>query len=550
MTDFYAVLRDALARIGPGDTEQRRRVYGQVRTLMARRLANRQPPLSHNELARRTDELDTAIDRIEAEMMLDDELVTEPPPLPEPEGDEDLWGGSTREAPTPPAPAPPAENEAPETIWGTPAIDLAWDQTTEQWLDPSEMAGRVRPSAPRAGGRVNGRPAPEQAPPPRIASPRPTASAARPGAEAPRDDRAAGGLRRPADAPRIEPRIGSPQPRPDTQPPLREARQRSEVRWPRIDPGAPPAGNGSRPAAPRPAPDLSAIDAAFVAAEAAPPVDSYGRTEPRMAASPARRNEPPVLFIEDRRGAAAEVQTRRGREASAPQRRPAEIAPGPAFASEPAEDFAVEEALERPARAAQPRRSIGRKLAIGLGVIAALVLAWCLYVFVPILFPGSADPGAPAATGEARVPAEAGAPIVIFGGQNPAVFVGTPDNPVGFEAGENGGFARVASSTAGGARATIGRSVAQQLGGHTIRIAIDARGTPGRESITARLGYQRGDGLLEWQTINLGAVFYVWTVDWTIPGGASTGDFLIIEPGIPGDGTALDIRGLTIQILE
>jgi hypothetical protein len=109
---------------------------------------------------------------------------------------------------------------------------------------------------------------------------------------------------------------------------------------------------------------------------------------------------------------------------------------------------------------------------------------------------------------------------------------------------------RIASSTAGGARATIARNVAQQLGGHTIRIAIDARGTPGRESITARLGYQRGDGLLEWQTINLGAAFYIWTVDWAIPAGTSTGDFVIIEPGIPGDGTALDIRGLTIQVLE
>jgi hypothetical protein len=197
------------------------------------------------------------------------------------------------------------------------------------------------------------------------------------------------------------------------------------------------------------------------------------------------------------------------------------------------------------------RGSISRKFAIGLGIVGALVLAWCLYVFIPILFPGSTNPPAePTTTGEARVPAEAGAPIVVFAGQDRGVFVGLPDNPVGFETGENGAFARIASSTAGGARATIGQSIAQQLGGHTVRIAIDARGTPGREAITATLRYQRGETLLARQTINLVPDFYVWTVDWTIPAGASTGDFLIIEPGIPGDGTAVDIRRMTIQILE
>jgi len=57
--------------------------------------------------------------------------------------------------------------------------------------------------------------------------------------------------------------------------------------------------------------------------------------------------------------------------------------------------------------------------------------------------------------------------------------------------------------------------------------------------------------MLEWRTVALTEAFALVTVEWPIPVVRGAGnDYLVIEPGIPGDGTAVDIREITVEILE
>jgi len=188
-------------------------------------------------------------------------------------------------------------------------------------------------------------------------------------------------------------------------------------------------------------------------------------------------------------------------------------------------------------------KSYGSKI-FTIAVVGAIVvvLAVCAFLFVPGLFGSGSSTEGTGTTGNAG--------IVLFGGTDPLVFQAGPDNPVIFEGDTAGGLVRVVSSTAGTARASIGPGIADGVEGREVRIRIDVRSTPGRPASTLRLAYLRGGTLLEWRTVNVAGEFAIVDAIWTIPTGvpSTNGDALLIAPGVPGDGTAVDIRRITMDV--
>jgi hypothetical protein len=139
----------------------------------------------------------------------------------------------------------------------------------------------------------------------------------------------------------------------------------------------------------------------------------------------------------------------------------------------------------------------------------------------------------------------------LFDGRDPTVFATTPDNPVRFDSTD--GFARVASSTgASGVKVNIGPGLAARLAGHQVRVVIDARSSSDFGAANMRFAYQSGLAISHWQTANLGADYAELGMTWRVPTMRTSpnGDFLLIEPGIPGDGTGADIKSIRIDILS
>jgi hypothetical protein len=131
------------------------------------------------------------------------------------------------------------------------------------------------------------------------------------------------------------------------------------------------------------------------------------------------------------------------------------------------------------------------------------------------------------------------------------VFEAAPDNPVQYEGDAETGLARITSSiSSGGARAIVGPGVVEAIAGHSVRIVLEARGTPGQAAATVSLGYQHGTTQLQTRAANLPTEFGAVAATWAIPAGATGNDYLIIDPGVPGDGTAIDIRSIRIEIVN
>jgi hypothetical protein len=140
--------------------------------------------------------------------------------------------------------------------------------------------------------------------------------------------------------------------------------------------------------------------------------------------------------------------------------------------------------------------------------------------------------------------------FTIFDGVDPTVFATTPDNPIAFDS--TGGFARVSSSTsAPGVKVTIGPGVAARLAGQTVRVVIVARSSQESGAAGMRFAYQSGLAISHWQTANLGADYAPVGIEWRVPTmrTSPTGDFLLIEPGIPGDGTGVDVKSVRIDVI-
>jgi hypothetical protein len=143
--------------------------------------------------------------------------------------------------------------------------------------------------------------------------------------------------------------------------------------------------------------------------------------------------------------------------------------------------------------------------------------------------------------------------FVLFDGRDPTVFLASPDNPVRLDGDSGGAFARIGTSTASsGVRVQIGPGLAARLAGQNIRVVMTARSSPDRGALNMRFAYQSGVALSHWQTANLARDFASSGMTWLVPQmrTSPTGaDFLIIEPGIPGDGTYADIQSIRIDVL-
>ncbi|MET4634798.1 hypothetical protein [Kaistia defluvii] len=167
--------------------------------------------------------------------------------------------------------------------------------------------------------------------------------------------------------------------------------------------------------------------------------------------------------------------------------------------------------------------------------------------------PTPATPATPAPVAEIPAGALALETLNLFDGRDPSVFQSLPDNPVRFEGDTQGGFARVSSSIhSTGSRITVGRGVYERLAGRTIRIVVVARAAATSPTHSLRFAYQNGRSLSPWKDGELGKDYAPLSATWTVPkerGGPET-DAVLIEPGIPGDGTAADIKSVRIEVLK
>ncbi len=142
--------------------------------------------------------------------------------------------------------------------------------------------------------------------------------------------------------------------------------------------------------------------------------------------------------------------------------------------------------------------------------------------------------------------------FVLFDGLDPTIFDTTTDNPVRFDNDVGGSFARVASASgAAGATIVIGPGLASQLAGQRIRVRVLARSSFDRGALSMRFAYQSGVAISHWQTANLEPDYGEVGILWRVPSQttSTSGHRLIIEPGIPGDGTGTDIKSVEIDIL-
>jgi len=246
-------------------------------------------------------------------------------------------------------------------------------------------------------------------------------------------------------------------------------------------------------------------------------------------------------------------------------------------------------AARRSAKASQAKggkrtRRPGRRsvpvLAITIGALAVFLIAFNLYVFLPLVLgsntsrstvantPTKVEDRLPtleqARTGPAAIASSSATAVeipernldvaeslVIFNGSDPTVFEGTSNNPILFDSDSEGGFARISSAaSAAGARAIIGPGLADRLAGRTVRVTLLARSSNENGAAKMRFAYQSGLAVSHWQSADLSSSYGAYGMIWRVPA-ADTSDlgYLLIEPGIPGDGTSTDIRMIKIDIL-
>ncbi len=106
------------------------------------------------------------------------------------------------------------------------------------------------------------------------------------------------------------------------------------------------------------------------------------------------------------------------------------------------------------------------------------------------------------------------------------------------------------AASAAGVRVMIGPGLGARLAGQTIRLTLEARSSTDRGAATMRFAYQSGVAISHWQTANLDANFAAVALTWRPPAlRTSNNDYIIIEPGVPGDGSGADIRSIKIDIL-
>ena len=201
------------------------------------------------------------------------------------------------------------------------------------------------------------------------------------------------------------------------------------------------------------------------------------------------------------------------------------------------------------------------RIQILAGAVAALAIA--LVVLGAYLYLNRRDDGVTVNIGvrrevsdaatAARIPTEKLAvsqTYSLFEGRDPTIFATTADNPVQFDS--QGGFVRVSSSvSAPGVKAVIGPGLAVRLAGQKVRVTLLARSSSEAGAETMRFAYQSGLAISHWQTANLTPDYEPVGIIWRLPTmrTSPSGDYLVVEPGIPGDGTGVDIKSIKIDVL-
>jgi len=665
MTDFYTVLRSALDKVGAADSEQRDRVYEHVREVMVRKLRNHRPPVGETEIASRVVSFEAAIDRIESEIAEEEQAAIADSSLvhserlqqvggyhpagydeglgpsesyddggPISDADSDRGDDRYADPDIPHSPESPGElapleagPEAPEPMWGVPAIDMAWDETREQWRDArrppdpfandanvrvsegSKSTGRAgRPSAGRPGGLIRWAKMSRRggnAPPPSTESP--------PDGEPDEDfivQTARSRRRRPGGRVRVRGWFGQLWPTSRRRPELddKEDRDKSDGGERLGRRGASGSADRRRRSKARVKKDEARAQRrgrtkesdddpiAELARKLKASRGGYERSEPLLLApSPASNASGRFLPSPER----IEENEQEEQHSQEPPRRHrgrlfggaggGETIPdeGPATAPTPlgldvSEQFEPEDEprIRRRARSrrgarenrgarraqttaasGQPLQRRGRRgLWIGIVfVLGAGIIAWSASVFLPVLFPSDPDsetPALPAAAATLAAPATplvvSSGGIVLFDGIDPSVFEGAADNPTNYLADVGGGIVRITSTiNSGGARLAIGPDAANSLAGHQVRLVMEARGTPDQAAAAVRLAYQQDLIILDWRLARLIGEFAIIAATWTIPSREAEGtDYLIIEPGVAGDGTAIDVRSIRFELLD
>ncbi len=142
--------------------------------------------------------------------------------------------------------------------------------------------------------------------------------------------------------------------------------------------------------------------------------------------------------------------------------------------------------------------------------------------------------------------------FTVFDGRDPTVFESASDNPIRFDNDKDGNFARVTSSTTdAGTRVLLGPGLAGRLAGQMVRVVIMARSARENGAANMRFAYQSGVALSHWQSANLAPSYASYGLMWRVPAQRTdpNGDDLLIEPGIPGDGTAMEIQSVRIDLI-
>jgi hypothetical protein len=205
-----------------------------------------------------------------------------------------------------------------------------------------------------------------------------------------------------------------------------------------------------------------------------------------------------------------------------------------------------------------PEQIMPRLLAIAIGVLVIVLVGIGAYMLGARSHSVTVDIGVRREVSDAATAARIGQSdanvaqsFALFDGRDPTVFATTPDNPIRFDS--TNGFARVSSSTgASGVKVMIGPGLAARLAGRNVRVVIDARSSTDFGAANMRFAYQSGLAISHWQTANLSGDYKELGMEWRVPTMRTNpnGDFLLIEPGIPGDGTGADIKSIRIDVLS
>jgi hypothetical protein len=514
MTDFYSVLKDSIVRRNLRSSDDRREVYAQARKAMIKKLWSFDPPLAEEEIDTRIGLFDAAVERIESDLELafaeTDAVEAERPQRREP-------------ARRLPPPEPPRQ----------PLVYEGYDEEADY--------------APAFGGRATGR---EE-----------------------REERQQTSYRTNYDEPAAPRRY---------EPVRQERPSASRNQW-------------SAPAA-RQADQWDGHEEDDFHAD--PRADRRGyevvpfREEHYEEAA---YEEPPAREAPRRAGAYPAPKYRQdgnGWQPAQPDQQWEDAAPAEEHDFDHDEEAYAEVERVEPKKKKKKGRKVAAKPASGGGrnpvrilsfMIAALsvvMIAFIAWVFLPLIFapdksPASEPAGMPRKFDD-RLPVEgaagSAAPIVadgataseiserevdvaeslvVFDGRDPTVFEGSPDNPIRFASDAEGEYARISSATsAAGARAVIGPGLAERLAGRTVRVTILARASVENGAPNLRFAYQSGVAISHWQAAQLTGSYGTYGMIWRVPAADNRGsDYLLIEPGIPGDGTSTDVRSIKIDIL-